>query len=182
MTLIAFYVALSAMSQTPYKVYAELLGFQKGLFSKKVKVNVDFGQEVSFWKQGNMRLVSEDGKDIVFNSMIDAMNFMGKNGWAFEQAYVVTESGQNVYHWLLSKMVTDENQIKEGFNVKADFTDVSESFRITYFRKAKHESVWTEVKTEVIKPETPDEVNEIMNNWKSQESDKYDYDCKVAKN
>ncbi len=35
--------------------------------------------------------------------MVDAMNYMGKRGWEFEQAYVVTIGNQNVYHWLLSK-------------------------------------------------------------------------------
>lgn len=43
-------------------------------------------------------MVDETGKNIVFNSMVDAMNFMGKLGWEFEQAYVVTMGGQNVYH------------------------------------------------------------------------------------
>jgi len=32
---------------------------------------------------------------------------MGKKGWNFEQAYVVTIGNQNVYHWLMSKQVLD---------------------------------------------------------------------------
>jgi hypothetical protein len=35
--------------------------------------------------------------------MIDALNYMGKNGWEFVQAYVVTTQNQNVYRWLLKK-------------------------------------------------------------------------------
>lgn len=64
--------------------------------------------------------------------------------------------------------------------VKSSHTGVQ--FRITYYRKGKHESTWSEVKTEVVKLKDRSEVNEIMNNWKSQESDKYDYDCKISKN
>ena len=177
------FMVMNMAAQDKYLAYAELLGFQKGLFSKKVKVNVDFGQEVGFWKAGDMRLVSEDGKDLVFNSMVDAMNFMGKCGWKFMQAYVVTEGTQNVYHWLLAKEVSNENEIKAGFNVKADFNGPSaDTYVITYYQKSKKSSTWYEVKTETIKGASPEELQTLINDWKSQESDTYDYDCKIAKN
>ena len=38
-----------------------------------------------------------------FPSMIEAMNFMSKNGWEFVQAYVTTSGNENVYRWLLKK-------------------------------------------------------------------------------
>lgn len=38
-----------------------------------------------------------------FNSMIDALNYMGEDGWEFVQAYIVTTGEINVYHWLLKK-------------------------------------------------------------------------------
>lgn len=109
-----------AQSNNTKSVYAELLGFEKGLFSNKVTVTVDFGQDVSFWKQGrDNKIVDENGKDIVFNSMVDAMNFMGEKGWSFVQAYVVTHGNQNVYHWLLTKKITEDEEIMEGFKVKS---------------------------------------------------------------
>jgi hypothetical protein len=80
-------------------VYCELLGKGK-LLSSKVTVDIDFGQPVSFWAP-DRRYKDENGKAVAFNSMVDAMNFMGSLGWEFVQAYVVTESNQNVYHWLL---------------------------------------------------------------------------------
>ena len=80
-------------------IYCELLGRGK-LLSSKVTVDIDFGQPVSFWVP-DRRYRDENGKPINFNSMVDAMNFMGSLGWEFVQAYVVTESNQNVYHWLL---------------------------------------------------------------------------------
>lgn len=114
-------LAFMASGVQARKAYAELLGQQKGLFSNKVKVSIDFGQNVSFWKSGSdNKLVDENGKDIVFNSMVDAMNFMGERGWEFVQAYVVTEGNQNVYHWLMTKEINSEEDIKAGFNVKAD--------------------------------------------------------------
>ena len=109
-----FLFALSASAQI--KVYCELLGTQKFL-STKVTVSVDFGQERKFF--GDNRMVDADGKVQEFNSMVDAMNYMGTLGWEFEQAYVVTmgsgAGASNVYHWLLSKFVGedgDPNAIK----------------------------------------------------------------------
>ena len=91
------------------KIYCELVGTQIP-FSKKVTVQVDFGQQSKLFS--NNSLVDENGDAIVFNSMVDAMNYMGKLGWDFEQAYVVTMgsggSAQNVYHWLLSKLVGED--------------------------------------------------------------------------
>lgn len=109
-----FLFALSTSAQS--KVYCELLGTQKFL-STKVTVSVDFGQERKFF--GDNRMVDADGKVQEFNSMVDAMNYMGTLGWEFEQAYVVTmgsgAGASNVYHWLLSKFVGedgDPNAIK----------------------------------------------------------------------
>lgn len=82
-------------------VYCELLGTQKFL-STKVTIAVDFGEAKNVWKDN--RLKDEvTGKVQVFNSMVDALNYMGEDGWEFVQAYVVTIGQQNVYHWLLKK-------------------------------------------------------------------------------
>ena len=86
-------------------VYCEILG-TGSLFSTKVKVDIDYGQEVSFWNQ-DRRLKDENGKSVKFNSMVDALNYMGTLGWEFVQAYVVTMPSmggqQNVYHWLVKR-------------------------------------------------------------------------------
>ena len=101
------------------KAYCELLGFQKFL-SEKVTVQVDFGQN----PYTNSKLVDENGKTITFNSMIDAMNYMGKLGWEFENAYVITHGSQNVYHWLLSKYLFNGENISDGFTTKRQFKDM----------------------------------------------------------
>lgn len=111
---IAMVFAITANAQG--KVYCELLGTQK-LLSTKVTVQIDFGQQTKLFSDN--RLVDERGNVITFNSMVDAMNYMGTLGWEFEQAYVVTVGGgttaSNVYHWLLSKYVGeggDTNTLK----------------------------------------------------------------------
>lgn len=93
------------------RVYCELVGIQK-MLSAKVNVSVDFGQQSGF---KDNRLVDESGQVITFNSMVDALNYMSKLGWKFEQAYVITSgsgsAAQNVYHWLLSKELSEGEEI-----------------------------------------------------------------------
>ena len=72
------------------------------LFSSKVTINIDFGEEKSYWTDNRMK-DEQTGKVKIFNSMVDGLNYMGDDGWEFVQAYVVTTGQQNVYHWLLKK-------------------------------------------------------------------------------
>ena len=100
-------IALSAYSQEDKKyVYCELLGKGK-LFSRKLTIEIDFGQETKVFSSKNKKLVDENNEPIVFNSMVDAMNYMGMQGWEFVQAYVIGDSQKGyVYHWLLKKDVS----------------------------------------------------------------------------
>lgn len=93
-------------------LYAEILGYSK-LLSTKVSVTIDFGQNTTLFE--DTRLSDENGKVINFNSMVDAMNWMGAQGWEFVQAYTASEGDQSVYHWLLKlnlKYLTPE-QVQE---------------------------------------------------------------------
>lgn len=106
--------------QEPKYVYAEIVG-QSGFMSKKVTITIDYGQIESIWQDARIR--DEDGKVKKFNSMVDAMNFMGGLGWEFQQAYVVTVGNQNVYHWLLRKEYAEmpedyKASLKEVFKTK----------------------------------------------------------------
>lgn len=73
----------------------------------------------------NQTLVDENGKNLSFNSMVDAMNFMGELGWEFEQAYIVTigsgASAQNVYHWLLSRYISEEEAVGAGLKTRTAY-------------------------------------------------------------
>lgn len=121
--LLLMLISVNVMGQETHRVYCELLG-QSRFMSTKVNVSVDFGQETSFWKQySDQFLVDENGEKIKFNSMVDAMNYMGRLGWEFEQAYVVTVGQQNVYHWLLSKEISDNEEINSGFVTKEKFKE-----------------------------------------------------------
>lgn len=94
-------VSSAQQQDTTKYLYCELVGTAKFL-SNKVTIKIDFGEERAFL--GDNRLRDEQtGRVKVFNSMVDALNYMGNDGWEFVQAYVVTVGQQNVYHWLLKR-------------------------------------------------------------------------------
>jgi len=83
--------------------FMRIVGTEK-ILSTKVNINIDFGQETKFFSTGNdTRVKDENGKLMVFNSMVDALNFFGNYGYEFEQAYAITVGSQNVYHYLMRK-------------------------------------------------------------------------------
>jgi len=87
--------------------YVQIVGTAK-LFSKKVNIQIDFGQENKLFSAKDTQVKNENGKLMKFNSMIDALNFMSKNGYNFVDAYAITISNQNVYHYLLKKRKNKE--------------------------------------------------------------------------
>jgi len=108
------------------RVYAQL-SCEGQLFSTKVKVSIDFGQSTSWLSSmSESRLVDKNGKEIKFNSMIDALNYLTQFGWRFAQAYVVPNgsggrdsmSVSGTTYWILYKDVDDYSQITEGFTTK----------------------------------------------------------------
>lgn len=122
-TIFTFIIAITLKAQeTPKYIYAEIVGTSKFL-SKKVLVEIDYGQATSFWESN--RLKNTDGSNKEFNSMVDAMNYMGALGWEFQQAYVVTIGQQNVYHWLMRKEFVEleselQTEMKKNFPTKRD--------------------------------------------------------------
>lgn len=91
--------ATDTSSHKPY-VFSELIGSSS--LNTKTRVVVDFGLEHPNRKE--KRLVDEQtGKIKVFNSMIDALNFMSAKGWEFVQAYVTIDGKDSSTHWLLKK-------------------------------------------------------------------------------
>jgi hypothetical protein len=82
--------------------YIQIVGTSK-LMSNKVTIEIDFGQENKYWSAKDTQVKDKNGKLVVFNSMIDALNFLSKNGYEFVDAYAITIGSQNVYHYMLKK-------------------------------------------------------------------------------
>ena len=111
LTLLILLVSAGMFSQTINDVpvkdidveFIQILGYGK-LFSKKVTIQIDFGQDTQFFDMKQEMLVKNaEGENIKFNSMIDALNFMSSHGYEFVQAYAFAVGNQNVYHYLMKK-------------------------------------------------------------------------------
>jgi len=72
------------------------------LLSSRVTIEIDYGEQRSIWKDN--RLKNEDGRAIKFNTVVDALNFMGRNGWQLVNAFPFS-SGNNTftYHYVFRK-------------------------------------------------------------------------------
>lgn len=92
-------------SDTVKYQYCELIGTHRAFTTGKVSIVLDFGEEKNYWK--DQRLKDEQtGKVKIFNSMVDALNYMSGFGWEFVQGYAIqngSPSGGPMYRWLLKK-------------------------------------------------------------------------------
>lgn len=94
-------LALPAQNDTTkIEQYCQVIATPR-LLSNKVTINIDFGEEKSIW--ANTRLRSYDGKLKKFNTIVDALNFMGKEGWTFINAYPVRRGEIDIYHFGFKK-------------------------------------------------------------------------------
>lgn len=82
--------------------YVRIVGTSQ-LLSTKVSIELDFGQRNKLFNFKDTQLMDENGKPLVLNSMIDALNFMSKNGYEFVQAYAIVIGNQSVYHYLMRR-------------------------------------------------------------------------------
>lgn len=94
--------ACFAQDTTKVEQYCQVIATGK-LFSNKVTIDVDYGEERSFWKDN--RLKDEEGNLKKFNSIIDALNYLGRSGWKLVNAYPVSTGGgnPNVYHYVFRR-------------------------------------------------------------------------------
>ena len=100
---VIIFLSLKSFSQDTLKFeqYCEVVATGK-LLSNKVTIDIDYGEERSIWK--DHRIKDDTGKFKQFNSVIDAINYLGKQGWKLVNAFPVsTENGPKVYHYVFKK-------------------------------------------------------------------------------
>lgn len=102
-TSLVLFTTLSSFAQTStskVEQYCQLIVSPR-LLSNKVTIDIDFGEEKSIWRDN--RLKTYDGKLKKFNTVIDALNYMGRDGWIFINAYPVTVGTGVLYHFAFKK-------------------------------------------------------------------------------
>ncbi len=75
-----------AVAEGQTEQYARVVASGKLLSLTKWKVSVDFGQETKISIRNKDLLRDDDGNAIVFNSPIDAVNFLNSKGWVLVSA------------------------------------------------------------------------------------------------
>lgn len=103
---IVLLVSIHSFSQTDttkVEQYCEVIATPR-LLSNKVTMEVNYGEEKSYWR--DTRLKNDDGKLKKFNTIIDALNYMGKEGWVFVNAFPVKIGDVQIYHYGFKKLFT----------------------------------------------------------------------------
>ena len=90
--------------------YVQIVGTSK-LLTNKLTIDIDFGEEKSFWR--DTRLKNEGGKVKKFNTIVDALNYMGREGWIFINAFPVRMGETEIYHFAFRKQFTRSNLLSE---------------------------------------------------------------------
>jgi len=98
--LISFH-SFSQTDTTKVEQYCEVIATPR-LLSNKVTLEVNYGEEKSYWR--DTRLKNDDGRLKKFNTIIDALNYMGKQGWTFVNAYPVKIGDAQIYHYGFRKL------------------------------------------------------------------------------
>jgi len=92
--------------------YVQIIGTDR-MLSNRVNVRLDFGQLNRLWVRDTV-IRDENGQLVVFNSMIDALNFMSKHGYDFVQAVINNRENTNEYIYILKKKQPDPDQLIYG--------------------------------------------------------------------
>lgn len=106
--IIALTSSALLFSQNSYKVFCDLKGTDN-VSGKNVSVTIVLDKQIEM-----NELVSANGEKLKITQMVEAMNFMSKLWWKFESCYAIFGSGRTVHHWIISKEVKEEKEIKSG--------------------------------------------------------------------
>ncbi len=98
--LISTLISNAQADTSKVEQYCQLIATPR-LLSNKVTIDIDFGDEKSFWRDN--RLKTDEGKIKKFNTIIDAMNYMGRDGWIFINAYPVQMGQTEIFHFAFKK-------------------------------------------------------------------------------
>jgi hypothetical protein len=101
--LINSLISIAQTDSNKVEQYCQVIATPR-LLSNKVTIDIDFGEEKSIWRDN--RLKTESGTLKKFNTIIDALNYMGKEGWIFINAYLVRMGQTEIYHFAFKRQFT----------------------------------------------------------------------------
>jgi hypothetical protein len=111
MVLLSSIVSKAQADTSKVEQYCQVIATPR-ILSNKVTIDIDLGEEKSFWRDN--RLKTDEGRVKKFNTVIDALNYMGLAGWTFINAYPVRRGDTEIFHFAFKKQFLRseiENQI-----------------------------------------------------------------------
>ncbi len=95
--------ASPAQDTTVIEQYCKMIVSGRVL-STKVNIDLDFGEERKLFG-GDTRLKDDlTGKLKKFNSTVDALNYMGAQGWMLVNVFPMKEVDSFIYHYYFKKL------------------------------------------------------------------------------
>ena len=111
--LFTFFLFMSTLlfaqspSQAQQYIFCDIVSARSpGLLNSKITISVDFGQRTKLLDDNRMR-DPRSGQLIIFNSIVDALNFMSAQGWELVQVYVEVCESTSSSHYLMKKPVEE---------------------------------------------------------------------------
>ncbi len=82
---------------------------QNRLLSTKVNIDIDFGDERKFFSDNRLR-DEETGKLKKFNTVVDALNYLGSQGWTLVNAFPISDGTNNsTLHYYFKRLFRKED-------------------------------------------------------------------------
>ena len=156
-------VCFNMLSQEKKEAYCEIVATGVTFSGKECVVTLDFGQDREL-RQSQV-LVDEMGEAIVFNSVIDALNWMGNLGWKFKQAYTITDSysKNQIYHFLLAKEISDGEAIDKGIHLASKTQNPDDEVKAEYAKKEENKAyIALLMKKQIINQKYKEEASKIF--------------------
>ena len=92
------------------EVFCDLISTKKFLGTKET-ININYGTRDSLWQDEKIyTLIASDLKK--YNSIIDALNYMGNEGWKTISSYSTSHNSYIVEHFILKKEIQKQNTLK----------------------------------------------------------------------
>jgi hypothetical protein len=108
--LLSSIISIAQTDTSKVEQYCQVIATPR-LLSNKVTIDIDFGEEKSFWR--DTRLKTDAGKIKKFNTIIDAINYMGREGWTFINAFPVRIGETEIYHFAFKKQFSRNSFLNE---------------------------------------------------------------------
>jgi hypothetical protein len=82
--------------------YIQIVGTNR-LLSNKMNIELDFGQVNKLFIARDAQVKDASGKVVIFNSMMDALNFMSEAGYEFVNAHTTNLNNLITYYYILRR-------------------------------------------------------------------------------